>query len=342
MSAFRPTRAKLAALLASLAGIAVLVPAAGAGAATFNNACVNNILVSQASLIPVTMTAKPSPSPVQPGGAVTLGEIKQELSIPPTVFLSGYSLELLSAGLNKVPTTVQTSIAASNTDENVQATNVAEGFAETTITDPDGTPGNKSPGEEATPGKVAVTYANQTWHAAGNGEIKFRENTVTDPTAVNPPGFSFANAGIKIEAKVGTGGAIKAKFGCDPGEVEETADPSTIKRTDTAAAFATVKVESGGGSGGGGGGSGGGGGGSVDTKFKSLKVNGHNVTIKFGSSTGGATFQCKLDKKKFAKCKSPKTYKNLKPGKHTFKVKAGAGGTYDSSPVVKKFTIKKG
>jgi hypothetical protein len=40
----------------------------------------------------------------------------------------------------------------------------------------------------------------------------------------------------------------------------------------------------------------------------------------------GAKFQCKLDNGKWAGCKSPKTYKNLKPRKHTFQVRATASG----------------
>jgi hypothetical protein len=67
------------------------------------------------------------------------------------------------------------------------------------------------------------------------------------------------------------------------------------------------------------------------------------ATFKFkakGQSTG---FQCALVKKhkkaKFKKCHSPKTFKKLKPGKYTFKVRAvGPGGT-DPSPAKKKFTI---
>jgi hypothetical protein len=44
----------------------------------------------------------------------------------------------------------------------------------------------------------------------------------------------------------------------------------------------------------------------------------------------------------FAKCKSPKTYKNLKPGKHKFQVEArDSQGQVDSSPAVKKFSIGK-
>ena len=56
----------------------------------------------------------------------------------------------------------------------------------------------------------------------------------------------------------------------------------------------------------------------------------------------GSTFLCKLDRKAFAKCKSPKTYKNLKPGKHKFQVKArDKQGELDPTPAVKKFKIKK-
>jgi glucose/arabinose dehydrogenase len=42
----------------------------------------------------------------------------------------------------------------------------------------------------------------------------------------------------------------------------------------------------------------------------------------------GPSFRCKLDGKKFASCRSPRTYKNLKPGKHSFRVYAvDAAGT---------------
>ena len=72
-----------------------------------------------------------------------------------------------------------------------------------------------------------------------------------------------------------------------------------------------------------------------------MKIKKRNVTIEFSSNEKGSTFLCKLDKSKFAKCKSPKTYKNLKPGKHKFEVKASdAQGMADPSPVVKKFKIK--
>ena len=79
-----------------------------------------------------------------------------------------------------------------------------------------------------------------------------------------------------------------------------------------------------------------------NTKLGSVKIKKRKVTIKFSSSESGSTFLCRLDKGKFAKCKSPKTYKGLKPGKHKFEVKASdAQGMADPSPVVKKFKIKR-
>jgi hypothetical protein len=110
--------------------------------------------------------------------------------------------------------------------------------------------------------------------------------------------------------------------------VVEGADPSTITLADPAAPFASVQV--------------GAPNQAPNTKLKSAKIKKHKVTFKFSSNEAGSTFLCKLDKKKFAKCKSPKTYKNLKPGKHKFQVKArDKDGNVDPSPVVKKFKIKK-
>ena len=62
--------------------------------------------------------------------------------------------------------------------------------------------------------------------------------------------------------------------------------------------------------------------------------------FKFTSTEAGSTFQCKLDRKPFKSCRSPKKYSGLKPGKHVFKVRAiDAAGNTDSSPAVKKFKV---
>jgi parallel beta-helix repeat protein len=53
-----------------------------------------------------------------------------------------------------------------------------------------------------------------------------------------------------------------------------------------------------------------------------------------------ASFQCKLDKRSFSNCTSPKNYRNLKKGKHTFRVRARDGaGNLDPVPARKRFRI---
>ena len=54
--------------------------------------------------------------------------------------------------------------------------------------------------------------------------------------------------------------------------------------------------------------------------------------FSFGADTAGAKFSCKLDGKPKTTCHSPRTYKRLKPGKHTFKVWASAGVLTDPTP----------
>jgi hypothetical protein len=61
--------------------------------------------------------------------------------------------------------------------------------------------------------------------------------------------------------------------------------------------------------------------------------------FKFVSNEPGSSFQCKLDKKPFKPCRSPKTYKKLKPGKHVFKVEATDPAGNVSAVVIRKFTV---
>ena len=61
--------------------------------------------------------------------------------------------------------------------------------------------------------------------------------------------------------------------------------------------------------------------------------------FRFSSTDPAATFECKLDKRKFTPCTSPFTTPKLRPGKHKLQVRAvGAGGT-DANPAVRKFRI---
>lgn len=61
-----------------------------------------------------------------------------------------------------------------------------------------------------------------------------------------------------------------------------------------------------------------------------------------GSGGHGARhFLCKIDKKRFAACTSPKTYRHMKVGRHTFKVKAvDSTGRADPTPAAKTFRIR--
>jgi hypothetical protein len=69
-------------------------------------------------------------------------------------------------------------------------------------------------------------------------------------------------------------------------------------------------------------------------------IKGTTAKFKFTSNEPGSTFQCKLDKRKFKPCSSPKKYKHLSSGKHKFKVRAvDAAGNADTTPAKKKFTI---
>ena len=76
------------------------------------------------------------------------------------------------------------------------------------------------------------------------------------------------------------------------------------------------------------------------TKGAPSKTDKSKVKFKFTSSESASTFECKLDKKKFKPCTSPRTVKNLDEGKHRFKVRAiDAAGNVDPSPAKDKFKV---
>jgi Right handed beta helix region len=76
------------------------------------------------------------------------------------------------------------------------------------------------------------------------------------------------------------------------------------------------------------------------TTIVKKKVKGRTAKFKFVSSEAGSTFQCRLDKKPFKPCPSPKKYKRLKPGKHVFEVRAiDAAKNKDKTPATRRFRI---
>jgi hypothetical protein len=62
------------------------------------------------------------------------------------------------------------------------------------------------------------------------------------------------------------------------------------------------------------------------------------ATFRFSADVAGATFECRLDRGKWARCTSPRTYQKLKVGKHTFRVRAIASGLASAAAVF-KFTV---
>ncbi|MGH2977978.1 MAG: InlB B-repeat-containing protein [Gaiellaceae bacterium] len=84
-----------------------------------------------------------------------------------------------------------------------------------------------------------------------------------------------------------------------------------------------------------------------NTKIGKAKINSrkHQATFTFKATGSSSGFQCALvskkhQKPKFARCRSPKTYKKLKRGKYSFEVRAVGAGGRDQSPAKKRFAIK--
>jgi glucose/arabinose dehydrogenase len=63
------------------------------------------------------------------------------------------------------------------------------------------------------------------------------------------------------------------------------------------------------------------------------------ATFSFSSTVLGSRFACRLDGGPKRACRSPKTYKGLKPGKHSLKVWASAAGKTDPTPARFSWTV---
>ncbi len=81
-----------------------------------------------------------------------------------------------------------------------------------------------------------------------------------------------------------------------------------------------------------------------ETKIEKSQLRIATRTAKFWFSASETTqgFLCRLDKGDFKPCGSPRTYKHLKPGGHTFRaIAVDAAGNVDGSPAVARFKIPK-
>lgn len=76
------------------------------------------------------------------------------------------------------------------------------------------------------------------------------------------------------------------------------------------------------------------------TKSPRKETRKRRATFRFTSSEADATFQCRLDRRPARRCESPTTFRHLRAGKHTFKVRAiGKAGDSDRSPAVYTFKV---
>jgi hypothetical protein len=63
------------------------------------------------------------------------------------------------------------------------------------------------------------------------------------------------------------------------------------------------------------------------------------VAFRFASSEAGSSFRCKLDRKPYRPCTSPRAY-SVKAGRHTFRAFAiDRAGNRDRTPVLFKFRV---
>jgi hypothetical protein len=76
------------------------------------------------------------------------------------------------------------------------------------------------------------------------------------------------------------------------------------------------------------------------TKGAPNKLDKHKVKFRFTSDEPGSSFECKIDKKPYKPCSSPKKLKRLDDGKHKFKVIAtDEAGNTDPSAARDKFKV---
>jgi hypothetical protein len=75
---------------------------------------------------------------------------------------------------------------------------------------------------------------------------------------------------------------------------------------------------------------------------KVIRRRDRSVTFYFGSSAERPGFMCTLDRREPTRCRPPRTYRHLKPGRHVFRVASmGRNQGWDFSPAVIKFRIPK-
>jgi hypothetical protein len=77
------------------------------------------------------------------------------------------------------------------------------------------------------------------------------------------------------------------------------------------------------------------------TKGPRGMIDAHRATFRFKAEPAAARFECRLDGNPIKACGSPKTYRGLAVGKHTFRVRAvSSTGTVDATPAKRSFRVE--
>lgn len=83
----------------------------------------------------------------------------------------------------------------------------------------------------------------------------------------------------------------------------------------------------------------------LQTTISKAKIQGRQAKFRFvgwGGTAGAALeFSCKLDRHRWHACRSPKVYRHLKPGPHTFRVRSVSNGEVDATPAKRHFSISR-
>jgi hypothetical protein len=79
------------------------------------------------------------------------------------------------------------------------------------------------------------------------------------------------------------------------------------------------------------------------TSGPARRARARRASFRFRSTERGSTFQCRLDGLAWRRCRSPKTYTRMAPGRHTFRVHAhDAAGNVDPTPAVRRWRTARG
>jgi hypothetical protein len=77
------------------------------------------------------------------------------------------------------------------------------------------------------------------------------------------------------------------------------------------------------------------------TASPARRTRAHRARFRFVSTEAGSRFQCRLDRRRWAACRSPRGYIGLRKGLHVFRVRArDAAGNADPTPAVRSWRIR--